>query len=62
LSNRLEGHFLLSYETANGWVAISKDLLTDVLQAGRDVKIVGLPSAAIERLRLMGRDLVCQER
>jgi hypothetical protein len=58
LSDRLEGHFVLSYETPGGWVAITKDMLSEVLGAGRDVKIVELPSAAVERLSLMCRDLV----
>ena len=59
-SGRLEGYFLVSYETPGGWVAISKDLLTEVLGAGRDAKIAGLPSAAAERLRLMCRDLIAR--
>jgi hypothetical protein len=58
LSDRLEGHFVLSYETPGGWVAITKDMLTEVLGAGRDVKIVGLPRVAVERASLMCRDLV----
>jgi hypothetical protein len=58
LSDRLEGHFVLSYETPGGWVAVTKDMLTEVLGAGRDVKIVGLPHAAVELLSLMCRDLV----
>jgi hypothetical protein len=53
LRERLEGQFVLSYETSGGWVAISKDILTEVLGAGRDVKIVGLPRAAVERVTLM---------
>jgi hypothetical protein len=57
-SERQEGHFLASFETANGWTAISKDVLTEVLGAGRDAKIAGLPAAAVERLCLLGRDLV----
>jgi hypothetical protein len=57
-SERLEGHFVLSYATSGGWVAFTKDFLTEVLGAGRDVKIGGLPSVAVERLRLMCRDLV----
>ena len=56
--DRIEGHFVVSYETAGGWVAITKDLLTEVLGAGRDAKMVGLPDVAIERLRLVCRDLV----
>jgi hypothetical protein len=56
-SDRMEGHFLVSYETKGGWVAVSKDLLTEVLGAGRDAKLAGLPRAAVERLRLMCRDL-----
>ncbi len=59
-SGRLEGYFLVSYETPGGWVAISKDLLTEVLGAGRDAKITGLPSAAAERLRLMCRNLIAR--
>jgi hypothetical protein len=57
LSDRLEGHFVVSYQTSGGWVAINKDMLTEVLGAGRDVKIVGLPRAAAESLRLTCRDL-----
>jgi hypothetical protein len=53
LHDRREGMFLVSYQTSAGWVAVTKDLLTDVLGAGRDVKIVGLPSAAAAVLKLM---------
>jgi len=55
---RLEGEFLLSYKTAGGWVAITKDILTEVLGAGHDVKIIGLPDTAIGVLRLMCPNLV----
>ena len=58
LKDRVEGFFVVSYETTGGWVAITKDLLTEVLGAGRDAKIAGLPGLPIERLRLMCRDLV----
>ena len=34
LSDRREGKCVLSYETPGGWVAISKDILTDVLGRG----------------------------
>lgn len=57
LRDRHEGMFLLSYRTAGGWVAITKDLLTDELGAGRDVKITGLPAAAAV-LRLLYPALV----
>jgi hypothetical protein len=40
---RLEGEFLVSYQTGAGWLAITKDVLTDVMGAGRDAKIAGLP-------------------
>lgn len=60
LSDRQEGHFVVSYETQGGWVAITKDVLTEVLGAGSDVQVVGLPGVAAERLRLMGRDLVAR--
>ena len=58
--SRMEGHLVLSYETPGGWVAVSKDFLTEVLGAGRDVKLVGLPGAAAERLRLMCGALVAR--
>jgi hypothetical protein len=53
LNERQEGEFLLSYKTPRGWVAISKDILTEVLGAGHDVKIDGLPREAAEVLMLM---------
>jgi hypothetical protein len=53
LHSRLEGEFILSYKTSGGWVAITKDILTEILGAGHDVKIVGLPRAAAAVLRLM---------
>jgi hypothetical protein len=58
--SRMEGHLAVSYETPGGWVAVSKDFLTEVLGGGRDVKLVGLPSAAAERLRLMCGTLVAR--
>ena len=53
LRDRQEGYFVLSYETSGGWVAIKKDFLTEVLGAGQDVKIAGLPLEAAQVLRLM---------
>src|SRR6185503_20148150 len=53
LSDRREGRCVLSYKTPGGWVAITKAILTEVLGAGRDVKIVGLPPEAIGVLKLM---------
>ena len=58
LAGRREGHFLVSYETVScetpgGWIALKKDLLTEVLGAGRDARIAGLPSDAAQALRLM---------
>ena len=58
LKERVEGFFVVSYETPGGWVAITKDLLTEVLGAGRDAKIAGLPGLPIGKLRLMCRDLI----
>jgi len=58
LHSRLEGEFVLSYKTSGGWVAITKDILTDVLGSGRDVKIVGLPRVAAGVLGLMCPNLV----
>jgi hypothetical protein len=61
LAGRREGHFLVSYETPGGWMALKKDLLTEVLGAGRDATIVGLPLDAAQMLRLMCTDLVMPE-
>jgi hypothetical protein len=58
LHDRQEGHFVLSYETSGGWVAIKKDFLTELLGAGRDTKIVGLPPVAAGVLKLMCPNLV----
>jgi hypothetical protein len=59
LSDRREGRCVLSYRTPGGWVAIAKDVLTEVLGEGRDAKIVGLlPSAAVSVLKLMCPNLV----
>jgi hypothetical protein len=58
LSDRREGKCVLSYKTPGGWVAITKTILTEVLGAGHDVKIVGLPPAAAGVLKLMCPDLV----
>jgi hypothetical protein len=58
LRDRLEGHFVLSVATDEGWVALSKDLLTEVLGAGHDAKISGLPSEAARVLQLMCPNLV----
>jgi len=58
LRSRLEGEFVLSYETSGGWAAITKDVLTEVVGTGRDVKIVGLPLVAAGVLRLMCPNLV----
>jgi hypothetical protein len=58
LSDRREGKCLLSYKTPGGWVAMTKAILTEVLGAGRDVKIVGLPPVAVGVLKLMCPNLV----
>src|SRR5206468_1794257 len=50
---RREGKYLVSYQTSGGWLAISKSILTEVLGAGRDVRIAGLPPAALDTLKLM---------
>jgi hypothetical protein len=56
--DRREGRCLVSYRTAGGWVAITKAVLSDVLEAGRDAKLTGLPPAAVEALKLMYPELV----
>jgi hypothetical protein len=53
LHSRTEGEFVVSYRTSGGWVAITKDVLTEVVGAGRDAMIVGLPREAAGVLRLM---------
>jgi hypothetical protein len=62
LSDRREGKCLLSYKTPGGWVAITKGILTEVLGAGRDVKILGLPPVAVGVLKLMCPNLVILRR
>ncbi|MGD0134918.1 MAG: hypothetical protein ABSE57_22950 [Bryobacteraceae bacterium] len=57
LAGRREAHFLVSYQTRGGWMALKKDLLTEVLGAGLDARIVGLPLHATQVLRLMCTDL-----
>jgi formyltetrahydrofolate synthetase len=52
LRDRHEGEFILSYETPGGWTAITKDILTEVLGAGRDAKVTNLPGAAAAALRV----------
>ena len=58
LAGRREAHFLVSYETSGGWMALKKELLTEVLGEGRDARITGLPRDAAQVLRLMCPDLV----
>ncbi len=55
--DRKEGYFLVSYETSGGWAAVTKDLLTEVVGAGRDANIAGLPPFAAEALKLMLPDI-----
>jgi hypothetical protein len=62
LRDRQEGHFLVSYETPGGWAALKKDLLTEVLAAGRDARIVGLPLDAAQVVQFMCADLLIPER
>ncbi len=60
-AGRQEGHFLVSYETSGGWIALKKELLTEVLGAGRDARIAGMPLDAAQVLRLMYTDVVTPE-
>jgi hypothetical protein len=60
LRDRQEGHFLVSYETPGGWMAIKKELLAEVLGAGRDARIARLPPEAAQVLRLMCASVVSQ--
>ena len=56
--DRREGMFLVSYQTPAGWRAIDKATLTEVLGAGGDATIVGVPPAAVGVLKLMCPRLV----
>jgi hypothetical protein len=58
LRDRREGKCVVSYEAPGGWVAIPKSILTEVLGAGRDARIVGLPPEAAGVLALMCPKLV----
>ena len=58
LHSRTEGEFLVSYATPHGWVGVTKDVLTEVLGAGRDARITGLPAEAAGVLKLMCPGLV----
>jgi hypothetical protein len=60
LRDRQEGMFVVSYRTPGGWVAITKDILTEVLGAGSDAKLLELPSVAVGVLRLMCPNLVAE--
>ena len=55
---RMEGEFLVSWQGAQGWLALGKDLLSTVLGEGRDIKVAGLPPTAVATLQLMAPDLV----
>lgn len=55
---RLEGEYLVSAATAGGWLALSKDLLTDIVGEGLDAGIAVLPPGAGAVLQLMCPDLV----
>ena len=57
-SDRREGRCLLSYQTPTGWVAISKTILTEVLGAGHDAEIAGLPPKAADSLKLLCPNLM----
>jgi hypothetical protein len=57
LHSRLEGEFIVSYQTSRGWTAITKDILTEVMGAGQDAKLA-LPSAAAHVLKLMCPELI----
>jgi hypothetical protein len=58
LSDRREGKYLVSFQTAGGWMAIRKAVLTEILGAGRDVRIVGLPATAAAAVKLMCPTLI----
>ena len=55
---RLEGEFVVSYQSGEHWVGIFKDFLTELTGEGKDVCIEGLPASAQSVLRLMCPELV----
>jgi hypothetical protein len=55
---RLEGEYVVSYRTEQGCVGITKDMLTEVVGAGKDARLAGLPKEAVDVLRLMCPELV----
>lgn len=61
LRDRQEGYFVVSFETSGGWLAIRKDMLTEVLGAECDARIVGLPPEAEHVLKLMCRNMVAPD-
>ena len=61
LAARREGHYLVSYETPGGWIALKKELLAEVLGSGRDASIAGLPPGAAQVLQLMCPDLLIRD-
>ena len=61
LAGRREAHFLVSYQTPGGWMALKKELLTEILGAGRDARIAGLPNEAAQVLLLMCPGLLMPE-
>lgn len=58
LHDHREGELAVGYRTSGGWVGLSKDFLTDILGAGRDVKVTGLPPRAAAALALMCEGVV----
>ena len=49
----------LSYTFApGGWVALRKTMLTEILAAGRDATVAGLPPGAAAALKLLCPSLV----
>jgi hypothetical protein len=61
-AERREGMFLVSCQTPGGWLAVSKNVLTDVLGTGIDAGLTGLPDTAAQALELMYPQLVAQRR
>jgi hypothetical protein len=56
-SDRQEGKFLVGYRTPGGWAAVTKAILSELLEAGHDVRLTGLPPAARDVVTLTCRSL-----
>ena len=53
LRERHEGKYLFSYKAPGGWVGVTKDILTEVLAAGDEASMTGIPQQAANALTVL---------